>query len=83
MRPFEAGSLVHGTRGRALPEFARELGATSWPQLLLKWILAHPAVTAAIPATSNPRHMAENVAAGSGPLPDEALRRKIVAALQA
>lgn len=83
MRPFEAGSLVHGTRGRPLPEFASELGATSWPQVLLKWILAHPAVTTAIPATSNPRHMAENVAAGSGALPDEALRRKIVAALGA
>ncbi len=83
MRPFEAGSLVHGTRGRAVPEFARELGVTTWPQLLLKWILSHPAVTAAIPATANPQHMADNVAAGSGALPDEALRRKIVAALEA
>jgi aryl-alcohol dehydrogenase-like predicted oxidoreductase len=83
MRPFEAGSLVRDTRGRPLPDFARELGATTWPQLLLKWILGHPAVTAAIPATSNPRHMADNVAAGAGPLPDEALRRKIAAALAA
>ena len=83
MRPFEAGSLVHGTRGRAVPDFARELGVTTWPQLFLKWILSHPAVTAAIPATANPQHMADNVAAGCGALPDEALRRKIVAALEA
>jgi aryl-alcohol dehydrogenase-like predicted oxidoreductase len=61
--------------------FAQELGATSWAQLFLKWILGHPAITAALPATSNPRHMADNLAAGVGPLPDEAMRKRIASSL--
>ena len=59
---------------------AKELQAGSWAQLLLKFILAQPAVTAAIPATSNPRYMVDNLNAARGPLPDAALREKIVAA---
>jgi aryl-alcohol dehydrogenase-like predicted oxidoreductase len=80
MRPFESGSLVASAGSRPLPAFAKELGATSWPQLLLKFILAHPAVTAAIPATANPAHLDDDLAAARGQLPDESLRRKIVAA---
>jgi aryl-alcohol dehydrogenase-like predicted oxidoreductase len=83
MTPFEKGSLIRDVRGKPLPGFAGDLGVTSWPQLLLKWILGHPAVTAPIPATSNPRHMQENLAAGLAPLPDEALRAKIAAAATA
>lgn len=83
MQPFESGSLLSGTRGRPLPSFAKDLGATSWPQLLLKFILAHPAVTAALPATANPAHLEDDLAAGRGPLPDDATRRKIAAALGA
>ena len=52
----------------------------TWPQLLLKFILGHPAVTCAIPATANPAHMADNARAGAGPLPDEAMRARIAAA---
>jgi aryl-alcohol dehydrogenase-like predicted oxidoreductase len=80
MRPLESGSLVAAAKGRPLPAFARELAAASWPQLLLKFILAHPAVTAAIPATANPAHLDDDLAAARGPLPDDALRKKIVAA---
>ena len=57
-----------------------EIDANSWAQLLLKFILAEPAVTAVIPATSNPRYMADNLKAGHGRLPDAALRAKIVQA---
>ncbi|MNN57580.1 Aldo/keto reductase family protein [compost metagenome] len=63
-----------------LPDWAGELQATSWAQILLKFILAHPAVTVAIPATSKARYMADNLAAGTGPLPDAALREKIIQA---
>jgi aryl-alcohol dehydrogenase-like predicted oxidoreductase len=77
MRPLEAGALMARARGRPLPPFAAELGATSWAQLLLKFILGHPAVTVAIPATSDPAHAADDLAAGAGPLPDEAMREKI------
>ena len=54
------------------PPWAAEIGATTWAQLLLKFVVSHPAVTCAIPGTGNPRHMAENVAAGAGPIPDVA-----------
>ena len=83
MRPFEAGTLFSEVRGRPLPAFAAELACTVWAQLFLKFILAHPAVTCPIPATANPRHLAENVAAGSGRLPDEEMRRKLIAAVGA
>lgn len=81
MRPFERGSLLRDLRRRPLPAVARELAVTSWPQLLLKWILGHPAVTAPIPATANPRHMEDDLLAGLAPLPDERMRAKIAAAV--
>ncbi len=81
MRPFERGSLIGDVRGKPLPDVARELAVTSWPQLLLKWILGHPAVTAPIPATANPRHMQDDLVAGVAPLPDEPMRAKIAAAV--
>ena len=73
--PFGGGGLLRGLLGKPLPGWAAEIGCASWAQIFLKWILAHPAVTCAIPGTRNPRHAADNLAAGSGPLPDEALRR--------
>ncbi len=82
MRPFEAGALFGEVRGRPLPSFAAELQCTTWAQLFLKFILAHPAVTCPIPATANPRHLAENVQAGSGPLPDASMRRQLLAAIR-
>lgn len=79
-RPFGGGGALRSLKGKALPAFAAEIGCTSWAQLLLKFILAHPAVTCAIPGTAKPEHMADNVKAGMGALPDAALREKIAAA---
>ena len=66
-------------RGRAgrCPEWAKEAGVASWAQFFLKWILAQPAVTCVIPGTRNPRHVADNLGALSGPLPDAAMRRRM------
>jgi aryl-alcohol dehydrogenase-like predicted oxidoreductase len=79
MRPFEEGLLLRRLRGKALPPWAAELGCTTWSQLCLAFILGHPAVTCAIPATSNPAHLADNVRAGEGRLPDEAMRKQMIA----
>jgi aryl-alcohol dehydrogenase-like predicted oxidoreductase len=81
MRPFEEGGLFQRVRGRSLPDWAAEIDCTSWAQVFLKWILAHPAVTCPIPATSDPDHLRDNVGAGRGRLPDDALRRRIVTEL--
>jgi diketogulonate reductase-like aldo/keto reductase len=80
-RPFGSGSLFRDTRGRAVPGFAKDLGATSWAELFLKFVVSHPAVTCAIPATSKTEHLRQNMNAGRGPMPDEAMRKKIAAAL--
>jgi aryl-alcohol dehydrogenase-like predicted oxidoreductase len=77
MRPFEGGDLLRAIRSRPLPPWAADLGATSWAQLFLKFILAHPAVNCPLPATSKPRHMADNVRAGSGALPDANQRAEL------
>ena len=76
-RPFDGGAQFARVKGRALPGWSTEIGAKSWAEAFLKWILAHPAVTVAIPATSQLAHLHENMAALSGPLPDAALRRRI------
>jgi len=76
-RPFAEGSMFRRIRDKALPEWAREVGCASWAQYFLKWILAHPAVTCAIPGTRNPKHVADNLGAARGPLPDEATRRRM------
>ncbi|HET7753456.1 MAG TPA: aldo/keto reductase [Anaeromyxobacteraceae bacterium] len=81
MRPFEQGELFRRSRGVPLPAAAAELGAASWAEVFLRFILAHPAVTAVIPATSNPEHVSQNLAAGAGPFPDERQKREILAAL--
>ena len=78
-RPFQRAALFDKVRGKDLPEWAgAELDAGSWAQLMLKYILANPAVTAVIPATSKARYMADNLQAGHGRLPDEAQRRRII-----
>jgi aryl-alcohol dehydrogenase-like predicted oxidoreductase len=79
-RPFGAGSLFRETRGRALPPFAKELECTSWAELFLKFVVSHPAVTCAIPATSKAEHLRQNMNAGRGPMPDEAMRKRIAQA---
>ena len=76
-RPFRQGDLTRVLAGKPLPGWAAEIGCTTWAQALLKFIVAHPAVTCAIPATSNVAHMRDNLLAGSGRLPDEALRKRI------
>jgi diketogulonate reductase-like aldo/keto reductase len=76
-RPFRRGDLTRALARHPLPGWAAEIGCVSWAQVLLKFIVAHPAVTCAIPATSNLSHVRENLAAARGPLPDEALRRRI------
>lgn len=82
-RPFGAGELFARVRGRPLPDVATELGITSWAQFFLKWIVSHPAVTCAVPATSDPGHLRDNMGACVGRLPDEAARRRMVTAFEA
>ena len=77
-RPFQRGSLINRMKGREVPEFAKEIGITTWPQFLLKWVISHPAVTVAIPATSKLDHMNENMAVLNTPMPDTAMRAKMV-----
>jgi aryl-alcohol dehydrogenase-like predicted oxidoreductase len=80
-RPFSAGDLFHRVHGKPLPDFAAEFDCTSWPQFFLKWIIAHPAVTCAIPATNNVQHLEDNMRAGVGKLPDAKMRQRMIEAL--
>ena len=77
-RPFEGGGLFSSVEGEDLPTWAVGAGCNSWSQFFLKFVISHPAVTCAIPATSNPAHMADNLAAGQGVLPDARLRQRMV-----
>lgn len=76
-RPFRQGDLIGRVGRHPLPGWVAETGATNWAQFLLKFIVSHPAVTCAIPATSRVDHVRENMAAATGILPDEALRRRM------
>jgi diketogulonate reductase-like aldo/keto reductase len=76
-RPLGSGGLFRRVRGEPLPEWAAEIRCTSWAQIFLKWIVSHPAVTCAIPATSNPKHLVDNMAAGLGPQPDARMRQRM------
>ena len=76
--PFERNSLFRKAGGRPLPDFAAEFGARTWAQFFLKFILSHPAVTAVIPGTDKPEYMLDNLQAGRGPLPDAAMRRRMI-----
>jgi aryl-alcohol dehydrogenase-like predicted oxidoreductase len=78
-RPFAEGAMFARVKGKPLPEWAKEIGCASWAQFFLKWILANPAVTCVIPGTRNAKHVADNLGAGSGPLPDDASRKKMAA----
>ena len=75
-RPFQAGRLFGAVRGREVPEFVRDI-ADSWGQFFLKFIVSHPAVNCVIPATSKPHHMADNLGAGFGNMPDPAMRKRM------
>ncbi len=76
-RPFAEGAMFRQVRDKPLPGWAAEFDCSSWAQFFLKWILAHPAVTCAIPGTRSARHVEDNLGAGLGRLPDEATRRKM------
>lgn len=78
-RPFATGALLRQLRIRRLPAWAAELECTSWAQLLLKFVLSHPAITCAIPATAKLEHLRENMKAATGPMPDEPMRARIAA----
>jgi diketogulonate reductase-like aldo/keto reductase len=81
-RPFREGALLRGLAGRSLPAWAAEVDCVSWAQLVLKYIVTHPAVTCAIPATTRVAHVRENVGAASGRMPDAEMRRRIAAAVE-
>lgn len=76
--PFGRNSLFRKAGGRPLPDFAAEFGAKTWAQFFLKFILSHPVVTAVIPGTDKPEYMLDNLQAGRGPLPDAAMRKRMV-----
>ena len=76
-QPLERGDLFRRVRRQALPDWARDFDCANWAELFLKYVLAEPAVTCVIPATGNPDHIMDNLAAGLGALPDARQRRKI------
>ena len=78
-QPFGGGGLLRRLLGRKLPDWAGEIGCTSWAQILLKFVLAQPAVTCVIPGTGKPEHMKDNVQAGFGVYPDAAMIKRMVA----
>ncbi len=78
-QPFGGGGLLRKLSARKLPDWAGEIGVTSWAQLLLKFVLANPAVTCVIPGTGKPEHMKDNLQAGFGAYPDAALLKRMVA----
>ncbi|MGM0563975.1 MAG: aldo/keto reductase [Pseudomonadota bacterium] len=80
--PFGRDRLWGKVSGRQLPDWAADFGAHSWAQFFLKFVLAHPVVTAATPATSQAKHMADNMGATYGRLPDEEQRQRMVALIE-
>ena len=77
-RPFGAGDLFGKVRSKPLPDWATEFDCRSWAQFFLKWIVGHPGVTCAIPATDKPGHLEDNMQGGVGRFPDEKMRRRMV-----
>jgi len=80
-RPFGGGDLFSRVRQKPLPDWASEIDCRTWAQFLLKWIIAHPAVTCAIPATGKVQHLEDNMQAGIGRLPDAKLRERMLDAV--
>jgi aryl-alcohol dehydrogenase-like predicted oxidoreductase len=77
--PFGRGRVLGHFRDQALPQWATELGIASWAQFALKYVVSHPAVTAAIPGTATLAYLEDNLAAARGPMPDAATRKKMEA----
>ena len=80
--PFGRSSVFSAVRGKSVPEWARDFDATTWPQFFLKFLLGHEAVTAVIPGTTNPAHLADNISAGRGRFPDASQRKAMIAFFQ-
>ena len=78
-RPFGGGGLFGRVAAKSLPPWAAEIDCRSWAQFFLKWIVAHPVITCVIPATNNPQHIEDNMAAGLGRLPDAKMRQRMIA----
>ena len=76
--PFGRTRLWEAVEGKQVPEWAAEYDIATWGQFFLKFVVSHPAVTAVTPATSNPRHMIDNLGAAMGRLPDEAARQRMI-----
>jgi diketogulonate reductase-like aldo/keto reductase len=81
-RPFRQGDLLRQLQRHPMPAWAGEIDCTSWAQVALKFVVSHPAVTCAIPATSSPAHVRENMAAARGRMPEEALRKRMAQHVQ-
>jgi diketogulonate reductase-like aldo/keto reductase len=77
-RPFGGGDLFSRVRSKPLPDWAKEFNCRSWAQFFLKWIIAHPAVTCAIPATNNPAHLEDDLLGGVGRMPDAKMRQQMI-----
>lgn len=75
--PFGRTSLFRRAAGKELPDYAKEIGATTWAQFFLKWIISNPTITAVTPATSKAANMLDNIGGGIGKLPDEAMRKRM------
>lgn len=75
--PFGRGSVFRATQGRPLPDWAAEIDATSWAQIMLKYLVSHPAVTCAVPGMAQARYVDDNLRAARGRMPDDALRRRM------
>jgi diketogulonate reductase-like aldo/keto reductase len=82
-RPFRQGALIKAVERHPLPSWAADIGCANWAQFLLKFIVSHPSVTCAIPATSSVAHVRENMGAALGRLPDETVRRRMIAHVEA
>jgi len=80
-QPFGGGGLLGRLKDKPVPEWSKDIGCTTWAQLLLKFVLSHPAVTCVIPGTGRPEYMHDNVRAGFGSYPDESMRNQIAAAV--
>jgi diketogulonate reductase-like aldo/keto reductase len=78
-RPFAGGEAFFSLRQKPLPSWAAEIDCTSWAQVMLKFVISHPAITCAIPATSKVEHLRDNMQAGFGRMPDAKLRARIAA----
>ncbi len=76
--PFGRNEVFRAVRGKSVPDWAKEFAGDSWGQFFLKYLIANTTITAVIPGTSNPAHMADNLGAGRGRLPDAAERRRMV-----